>query len=271
MTTASRELVLARAFVSLADTLVDDYDVIDLLDRLVNYSVEMLAADAAGLVLADAHERLQVVASSNETADFMELMQLQADQGPCLDCYNTGAPVSAPDLTGPAAARRWPRFVAIISRRGDYAHTSAHALPLRLRGQTIGSLTLFHRAAGPLPAEDLALGQALADIATIAILQERAIRRGEVLTEQLQIALSNRTIIEQAKGVLAQYAGLGMNEAFMMLRNYARPRQLRLAELARQLVARELDPTVLAAAAVSEARRGRFGQIGRYHPPPQRN
>ena len=251
---AGREQLLTRAFVSLADSLVDDYDIIDLLDRLVGYSVQLLAAEAAGLLLVDPHGQLQAVASSSGTADFMELMQLQSQQGPCLDCFTTGAPVSVADLTDPAAAARWPRFAAIISRRGEDAYTSAHALPLRLRGQTIGSLNLFRARPGALPAEDLALGQALADIATIAILQERTIHHSEVLTEQLQTALNSRVIIEQAKGVLAQHSGLSLDEAFAMLRGYARPRQLPLGELARQLVTRELDPTVLTAAAVSEGK-----------------
>lgn len=237
---AGREELLARAFVSLADTLVDDYDIIDLLDRLVGYSVELLAATAAGLMLADARGQLRLVASTTETADFLEVMQLQAEEGPCVDCFSTGTAVSAPDLTSASAAQRWPRFTAIISGRQTYA--SAHALPLRLRDQTLGSLNLFHPAPGALPAADLTLGQALADVATIGILQERAIRRGEVVNEQLQTALTNRTIIEQAKGVLAEHFQLDMDHAFELLRGYARPRQLRLAELARELVTRQLDP-----------------------------
>ena len=248
---AGREGLLTRAFVSLADIMVDDYDAIDLLDRLVGYSVELLAADAAGLMLADSDGRLQAVASTNETADFLELMQLQAEQGPCLDCFTTGAPLSVPDLTDPSAALRWPRFVAIISKRVTFG--SAHALPLRLRGQTIGSLNLFHPMPGALSEDDLALGQALADIATIATLQQRAIRHNDVLKEQLQTALDSRVIIEQAKGVLAQHTGLSVDQAFTMLRDYARPRQLRLTNLSRQLITKQLDPNVITAAAVSEA------------------
>ncbi len=167
---------MGRAFVALADTLVDDYDVIDLLDRLVGYSVELLAADAAGIVLGDARGELRVVAASSEDAEMMELLQLQADEGPCMECYRTGAPVS---VGRPERGRRpVARFVAAVATRG--AFRSVHALPLRLRGEAIGALNLFHRAPGPLPEADLASGQALADVATIGILQERAIRRGEV-------------------------------------------------------------------------------------------
>ena len=215
-------------------------------------------------MLAGPDGRLQAVASTNEAADFLELMQLQAEQGPCLDCVTTGAPVSVADLSDPSAAARWPRLVAIISRAGAFG--LAHALPLRLRGQIIGSLNLFHPSPGALPADDLALGQALADIATIAILQERTTHDSHVLTEQLQTALDSRVLIEQAKGVLAHHAGLGADQAFTMLRDYARPRQLRLAALAHQLPTGQLDPNVLTAAAVSEVKTPSRRQTG---PAPQ--
>src|ERR1700710_1740632 len=199
-----RERLVTRAFTSLADTLVDDYDVIDLLDRLVGYSMELLLADGAGIVLADSRQQLRVVAASGDDATVMELLQLQNDQGPCMDCYRTAAPVSVPDLHD--MAERWPRVTTAIQERGTFR--GVHALPLRLRQESIGALNLFHRRPGPLPEADLSLGQALADVATIGILQERAIRRGEVINEQLQTALNNRVIIEQAKGVIAERSGL---------------------------------------------------------------
>jgi GAF domain-containing protein len=231
-TLGGREQLLIAAFVGLADTLIDDYDVIDLLDRLAGYSVALLAADAAGILLGDAQANLRVVASTNEQSEWMELLQLEAGEGPCLDCYRTGVPVSVSDLT--AAAARWPRFVAELVQRG--VSGSVHALPLRLRGQPIGTLNLFHQRTGPLPAPDLAVGQALAYLATIGILSERAIRRGEVLSEQLQAALNNRVIIEQAKGVLAERGQLSMDAAFDRLRRYARRHSLRLSDVARQVV-----------------------------------
>jgi hypothetical protein len=240
-----REALLISAFVGLADTLVDDYDVIDVLDRLAAYSVQLLAAESVGILLADAQATLRVVASTNEQTEWMELLQLQADEGPCMDCFRTGAPVNADDLAD--AAGRWPRFVAVLQERG--VNGSVHALPLRLRGRAIGTLNLFHGAPGPLPAADLSLGQALADIATIGILQERAIRRGEVLTEQLQAALNSRVIIEQAKGVLAQHGNLTMHLAFDRLRHYARSHNLRLTEVARQIVETDLAADVLTAPA----------------------
>ena len=249
-TAPGREALVLRAFVGLADTLVDDYDVIDLLDRLAGSSVELLAADAAGILLGDAESTLRVVATTNEQVEWMELLQLQAEEGPCLDCYRSGVPVSVTDLAD--AALRWPRFIAALTQRGTYG--SVHALPLRLRGQAIGTLNLFHHQPGPLPEADLALGQALADVATVGILSERAIRRGEVVNEQLQVALNSRIVIEQAKGVLAQRGELGMDAAFDRLRRYARHHNLRLSEVARQVVLTDLAADVLAGAPTAPAR-----------------
>jgi GAF domain-containing protein len=238
---SGREQTVGRAFVSLADTLVDEYDIIDLLDRLVGYSVELLAADAAGIVLGDAQGKLRVVAASSEDAQLMELLQVQSDQGPCLDCFRSGAPVSVPDLAD--AVDRWPVFAAALVDRGLFR--SVHALPLRLRGEAIGALNLFHPRPGSLPAADLELAQALADVATIGILSERAVRRGEVLNEQLQTALNSRVIIEQAKGVLAQRGNLEMDVAFNRLRSYARANGLRLSDVARQVVEAGLGEELL--------------------------
>ena len=244
--TSSREQLLSRAFVGLADTLVDDYDIIELLDRLVGYSVELLAADAAGIMLADSHRKLRVVTSSREDAKVMELLQLQSDQGPCMDCCRSGVPVSVPDLAD--AGGRWPVFAAAVAERGAYR--SVHALPLRLRGEAIGAMNLFHGQPGALPEADLALGQALADVATIGILSERAIRSSELVTEQLQTALNSRVIIEQAKGVLAQRGNLTMAAAFDRLRSYARTHNTRLSEVARQVVETDLAADILDAPTV---------------------
>ncbi|WP_232668850.1 GAF and ANTAR domain-containing protein [Pseudonocardia sp. TRM90224] len=239
----NREQQVSAAFVALADTLVDDYDIIDLLDQLVGHCVALLAADAAGLMLGDARRELRIVAASSEDAQTMELLQLQSDEGPCLDSYRTVSQVRVPDLS--AVADRWPQFVAAVAETGLFS--SVHAIPLRLRSKAIGVLNLFHRAPGALPEADLALGQALADVATIGILSERAIRRGEVLNEQLQTALTSRVIIEQAKGVIAQHAGVDMNAAFDRLRSFARSNNVRLSELARRIVAGDTDPRELTA------------------------
>lgn len=244
MSQPAREQHVSDAFVALADTLVDDYDIIDLLDQLVAHCVSLLAADAAGLLLADPRGELRPVAASSEDAQTMELLQLQAEEGPCLECYRTAAQVRIPDLA--RMADRWPRFTAAAAEAG--AFVSVHAIPLRLRGQAIGALNLFHATPGPLPEVDLALGQALADVATIGILQERAIRHREVLSEQLQTALNSRVIIEQAKGVLSQQLGVPMDTAFDRLRRYARGNNLRLAEVARRCITGELNRDLMFAA-----------------------
>lgn len=239
-TATVREGRMVAAFVEMADTLVADYDVVDVLHRLVEHSVELLDAAAAGLLLTDQRGSLQVMASSTEEVRLLELFQLQTNEGPCLDAYRTGEPIFVDDLVG--AARRWPSFAPQAHERG---FASVHAVPLRLRGEVIGALNLFGHHTGRLPAADLRVAQALADTATIGILQERAIRRGEVLTEQLQTALNNRVVIEQAKGVLAHAGDVDMDQTFAMLRGYSRDHATRLSDIAARLATATLDPQVV--------------------------
>ncbi|UOX93377.1 GAF and ANTAR domain-containing protein [Amycolatopsis sp. FBCC-B4732] len=236
----TREQQLVRAFVDMADTLVDDYDVADLLHRLAGYCVTLLGASAAGLLLSDQRGSLHVVAASDERTRLLELLQLQAGQGPCLDTYRTGVPVHADDLT--RERDRWPVFVPEALAEGYH---SVQAIPLRLRRQVIGALNLFGRDAALVGQENLGVARALADTATVGILQERAIRRGEVLTEQLQTALNNRVIIEQAKGVLFHAGGIPMDQAFELLRTYCRSHNLRLSTIAEELARGSLDPRTI--------------------------
>lgn len=237
----AREDRLARAFVALADTLVDDYDVVELMHGLVEHSVAVLGASAAGLLLADPADRLTVMAASSERARLIEVIQIQAHEGPCLDAYVSGAPIVVEDLAEEAA--RWPRFAVAAQAEG---YRSVAALPLRLRTDTIGALNLFRQEPGVFRTGDLAVGQALADVATIGILQERAVRRSEVLAQQLQAALDSRVVIEQAKGVLAERLQIGVDEAFAHLRAYARSANQRLAWVARALVEGRLDEGTVA-------------------------
>jgi GAF domain-containing protein len=218
---------LLKVFVELADTLVDDFDVIDFLHTLTEYSVELLDADAAGLMLVDQRGSLEVAAASTEESRLLELFELQNDQGPCLDCYREGQPVTNIDPV--EAERRWPLFGAAI--RGT-RFSSVHAVPLRLRDQTIGAMNLFLARPGTLSRDDIALSQGLADIATIGLLQERAIRQQQLLSEQLQGALNSRIAIEQAKGMLAERHGVDMGTAFQILRERARHTGVRLASVA---------------------------------------
>ena len=221
-----REQLLAETFVELADTLVADFDVVDFLHGLADHCVQLLAVDAAGLMLADQRGSLRVIASSSEQARLVELFQLQHDQGPCLECFQTGLPVFEADL---AAAQRWPVFAPAALEAGFVA---VQALPMRLRDEVIGAMNLFMRAPGRLDDRGLRVGQALADVATIGLLQERSLRHQEVLAEQLQGALNSRVAIEQAKGVLAERLSLDMEQAFELLRGQARVQSRRLAELA---------------------------------------
>jgi transcriptional regulator with GAF, ATPase, and Fis domain len=225
------EQQLAEAFVEMADTLVDDFDLIDFLHVLTDRCVRLLNVSAAGLLLTDQRGALQLVAASTEQTRLLELFQLQTDQGPCVECFRTGEPVEVVDLA--AATNRWPRFVEAAHRIGFAA---VHALPMRLRTDVIGALNLFSTQARPLDPDIVRLGQALADVATIGLLQARAIRQSDVLAEQLQTALNSRVLIEQAKGVIAERRHIDMDRSFTLLRGSARARNRRLSDLARAVV-----------------------------------
>lgn len=222
---------LASVLVEVADTLVDEFDLVEFLQMVTARTVELADVVAAGLLLADPHGRLQFMAASDERTELLELFQVQGQEGPCLDCFNSGVAVTNGDLAD--AASRWPSFAP---RAVESGFRSVHALPLRLRNDTIGALNLFGAEPGELGPEDSRVIQALADVATIGLLQERAIHRGEVLTEQLQGALNSRVIIEQAKGAIAQIHGVGVDAAFELLRTHARGRHLRLGDVARAVV-----------------------------------
>ena len=224
----TREEQLYEAFVEAADTLVDDFDVIDFLHTLAERCVHLLGVDAAGLMLADQNGTLHATAASSENARLLELFELQTDAGPCLDAFHTGTAVVNANLR--ANHERWPRFAEAAEANGFIA---VHALPLRLRATVIGALNLF--SAGPLSDADTRAGQALADVATIGILAQRNIHQAELLTIQLQTALHSRVTIEQAKGMLAERLQISVDEAFNLLRQHARGNNLRLSDLAREV------------------------------------
>lgn len=232
----AREVRLAETFVALADTLVDDFDVVDLLEQLVTSCTTMLGASAAAILLSDARGRLRLVASSSEESRLLELFQLQTDEGPCLDCVRSGSAVSVADVT--AEPRRWPRFAAAAVAAGL---VGVNALPLRLREEVIGGLNVFHAQPAQFGPDEERIAKALAAASTIAIIQQRVVARSSILAEQLQAALNSRVVIEQAKGVLAQSGGIGVAAAFDTLRRYARHRNLKLGEVAEAVVERRLD------------------------------
>ena len=226
-----RAAELAQAFVDLAGALADGYDVVELLDRLVQRCVHLLPVDAVGLVLSDASGALTVMASTSEQARFLEVLQLHADSGPCLDCYRSGQPVNADDLL--AEPGRWPDLTGAVQHNG---YRAVHAVPLRFQEQTLGAMNLFNIEPGGLGGTDQVIARALAEVATVAILGHRTIRHSVKVAEQLQIALDSRVIIEQAKGMLAHQGGLAMTDAFAVLRRYARRNNRRVTDCAHAVV-----------------------------------
>lgn len=228
---ASREARLSATFVALADTLVNGFDYTDLLYTLASSCVELLDVDAAGILLADPAGNLRVVGSSDERTRLLELFELQNDQGPCMDCYRSGVAVSESDL---GVTDRWPRFTAEAL---DGGFTSVDALPLRLRERIIGALNLFRRQPGGVSQQELHLAQALADVAAIGLIQERLVRESLIVAEQLQRALNSRVVIEQAKGILAEQGSITIDQAFATMRSHARPRNVRISALARDIIA----------------------------------
>jgi hypothetical protein len=230
------EARLAETFVELADTLIDDFDVIEFLHVLTRRCVELLDMSAAGLMLADGTDELRVMASSTERARLLELFELQNAEGPCLECYRTGAAVAVPDLD--REERRWPRFAREARSAG---FRGVQAIPMRLRRTTIGALNLFSSDVGLPSPNDVLIAQALADVATIGILQERTVREAQTTTGQLQTALDSRIAIEQAKGVIAERGQVDVDEAFRALRAYARRSRHRLSDLARAVVHGSVD------------------------------
>ena len=226
MSTLSAERV-SEVFVELADTLVDEFDLIEFLQMVTARASELVGSAAAGLLLADAEGRLQFMAASDEQSHLLELFQVQAEEGPCQDCFRKGSAVINLDLR--EAGDLWPLFAPRAVAGG---FRSVHAFPMRLRKEVIGALNLFGTESAEIDADDARIVQAMADVATIGLLQERAVRRSELLSEQLQGALTSRIVIEQAKGAVAQARGVTVDEAFRMLRDHSRRTNQRLGVVA---------------------------------------
>ena len=240
-----------EALVTMAGSLLAGDDITDLLNRLTTDCTRLVDVSAAGLLLADRRGTLHVLAASSHDAAELEAFQAQRSQGPCHDCYQDGRPVLVADVA--AEADRWPEFVPVALQHGA---RSVHAVPLRLRDQVLGALGLFGPGPGELDERDLRLAQALADVATISIIQDRVAADRDAVNEQLQTALDSRVLLEQAKGVLAQSGGLGMPDAYAVLVRYARDHNLKLAHLSRALVERAVPPAVVLDHAHRDADRG---------------
>jgi GAF domain-containing protein len=235
MNTPTRESQLVDAFTKLSDTLVVGYDVVDLLQTLVETCHEILDISAAGILLADADGRLEVVASTSEESKLVEVMQVDAEAGPCMECFTTGIPVLVPDID--VDSSRWPAFHD-EARKQDFS--GCFALPLRLRDDVIGTLNLLRQEPGPLADIDIRAAQALANVATIGILHERSLSDSEAVRVQLQHALDSRIVIEQAKGFVSHKNGVSPEEAFQLIRTFSRNRGQRLSDVARGLVEQTL-------------------------------
>src|SRR5690242_11387285 len=221
----------------MADTLVDDFVIIDLLTGLADRCVQLLEVSAAGVMLASPTGSLTLVASSSEAMRLLELFELQAQEGPCLDAFRTGQPVEHESLE--AGSGRWPSFSAAALQAG---FRSALALPLRLREVTLGALNLLSVTRTPMDKADVVVARAFADLATLSIAQHRAAAEAQRLNEQLAAALTSRVVIEQAKGVIAERAGVDLAQAFTRLRTYARSHNLRLTAVAQTAIDGTLDP-----------------------------
>ena len=238
----TRERILVETFVGLADTLVDDYDIIDFMQTLAERCVELLDVSAAGIMLADPDGTLRHTACSSEQMRLVELLELQLEEGPCFDAYRSRAAVVC---ESPEEARaRWPRFAPPAQESGFVA---VSAVPMRLRTDVIGALNLFSSGEARLADDDLGVAQAMADIATIGILQERVIRDRKALASQLEFALESRVAIEQAKGIVAEHQKIDVDQAFDLIRRFTRSRNRLLSETARQIVGGAITPADLVA------------------------
>lgn len=236
MRARTREDQLVGTFVALTDSLVDDYDVVDVLQRLVEECVTLFDAVAAGILLLSPAGHLEVIASTSERSEFVGLMQLRVGEGPCVEAVDTRTVVSVADID--EVSHRWPAFAADARRSGFAA---IHAIPMRLRDSALGSLNLFGDHPGALNEQDATAAQALADVATISIVQQRLVEQSGIAQEQLQRALDSRVIIEQAKGYLAQRRNIDMDAAFSLVRSHARSTRTRLSDVAADVVAGRLQ------------------------------
>ncbi len=235
MTSTARERRLIETFLALTDTLTGEFDTVDFLTMLAERSTDLLGVSATGVVLTDGRGGLSVAAGSFRRSELREVFAAATEAGPCRDCVDSDAPVSAADLRD---TDRWPRFRAAAAAAGFAA---VHAVPMRSHERAIGAVTFLHDEPRRLDAADARLGQALADAATIGLLHEQAARRAETVAQQLRSTLQNRVILEQAKGVVAAQGDVSPADAFTILRAHALSQGLHLSDLARGVVERTVD------------------------------
>jgi transcriptional regulator with GAF, ATPase, and Fis domain len=235
-----RDRLLARVFVRLADTLVDDFDIVEFLHELCTDVVQLVGAETAGVMLADTRGGLRLLASSEERMRVLEVFELQSKQGPCLDAYRTRDTVAAAIEDG---ARLWPSFAPYAAQLG---FRYMCAVPLQLRDITIGALNLFRSTNEPFAEADLEIAQAMAKVAATGLLQRRILSEGNLVSAQLRAALQSRITIEQAKGVLAEQLDLSVDDAFQRMRRHARNTNQKLTDLARDVATKRVDASAFA-------------------------
>ena len=227
----NREQQLVDTFLSLADSLTDRFDVVDVLDTLAERCAALLSATGVGVLIENARGSLEVVASSGHKSELLEIMQLAFDEGPCIEAYHSGNVVLIEEIE--EIADQWPKFAAAAKSLG---FRSVYAMPMRLRDTTIGSLNMFRMTTGPVDPADAAVARAFTEVATITILQQRSLTEAALVREQLETALASRIVIEQAKGIIASTHGVDMEAAFGYIRNRARSTKTPLSDIARAIV-----------------------------------
>lgn len=234
----SREARIIDTLVELADILVTPFEPDDLLYRLVDSCLEVLDAQAAGVLLRDQSGELRAVTATSRDVKELEVFEVALSEGPSYEAFRSGEQVAVDDLAN--HGHEWPNITSAAQRQGFAA---CYGFPLRWHDDTVGALNVFLTAAqAPMSMSDQRAGRGLADIATIALLQGQRSSEADARTEQLQQALDNRVLIEQAKGLLGERHGLGAREAFERLRRYCRGHNLSLHQAAQEILEGRLDP-----------------------------
>jgi GAF domain-containing protein len=239
--TLSREAQLSSLLVRLADTLSEDIDLVELMTVLAEGTVSILAVDEAGVVLADPRGSLRVVASSSERMRDLELYEMQNQDGPCLECFSRGEAVLNVHLDA-NGDDRWPHFGP---RARQVGYRVVHAFPIRHRATTIGMVNAFATGGADLTPDEIQVGEAMAQMAAIGLLHQRAVLDRQTVIEQLEHALDARVTVEQAKGVLSERLGTSLLDAYGLLRNYARRNATPVTSVAAAVLTRELNDDAL--------------------------
>lgn len=238
----TREQSLLRVFVDLADTLTRDFDLPELLYRVAGHCTSLVAAAAAGVLLSSPQGGVSLVAASSERSEDVELLQLRVGSDPCLEAMAAGVSVRVPDLF--AARARWPAWAPVALGAG---FGSVYATPMTLHGDTVGVVTILAVSPGALSDDDLEVVRALTHIATIGILQQRALHQTELLADQLRAALNSRVVIEQAKGVISGRSALDVSteRAYLLLSDYAQRTSTTIGVVSQAVIDGLLDPAAL--------------------------